>query len=94
MRTFYFVGGPTPGHAEVFFHRLEAAGGPPPGWHIYPHVSADGKALHVVQAGSDESITAHLAQFADIYAATPLIEVFDGNSSPTQFAKEPAHTRA
>jgi hypothetical protein len=92
MRTFYFVGGPTPGHAEAFFDRLEAAGGPPPGWHIYRHVSADGKALHIVQAESDESITSHLAQFADIYHATKPIEVSDGNSTPTQFAKEQAHT--
>jgi hypothetical protein len=94
MRTFYFVGGPIAGHARMFFDRLEAAGGPPPGWHIYPHVSADGKALHIVKTESGESITAHLAQFADIYYATPPIEVSDATSSPAQFAKEPARTGA
>jgi hypothetical protein len=58
MRTFYFVGGPTPGHGEAFFRRLEAAGGPPPGWRIYPHARGDGKALHIVRAESDDSINA------------------------------------
>jgi hypothetical protein len=27
MRTYYFVGGPTPGHTEDFFTRLRATGG-------------------------------------------------------------------
>jgi hypothetical protein len=77
MRTYYFVGGPIPGHAEAFFRRLSQAGGPPPGWHIYPHAEGDGRALHVVRVESAEAIAAHLAQFADIYEATPPIEVVE-----------------
>jgi hypothetical protein len=88
MRTFYFVGGPTPGHAEAFFRRLKAAGGPPPGWRIYPHARGDSKALHIVRAESADSINAHLAQFAEIYEATPPIELADGGSSPAQVAPE------
>jgi hypothetical protein len=84
MRTFYFVGGPTPGHAEAFFRRLEAVGGPPSGWCIYPHACGDGKALHIVRTESDDSINAHLAQFTDIYEATPPIEVTDTSSLPDQ----------
>jgi hypothetical protein len=77
MRTFYFVGGPTPGDAEAFFRRLDAAGGPPLGWRIYPHACGDGKALHIVRAESTNPINAHLAQFADVYEATPPIELAD-----------------
>ena len=77
MHTFYFVGGPKPGHAADFFRRLDAAGGPPPGWSIYPHARGDGKALHIVRTEFAESIDAHLTQFADIYDATPPIELAD-----------------
>ena len=41
MRVFYFVGGPTLGNEVEFYRRLEQAGGPPPGWRIYPHASGD-----------------------------------------------------
>ena len=43
MRTYYFVGGPLPGRMEEFRRRLGAAGGPPTGWLVYPHVSGDGQ---------------------------------------------------
>jgi hypothetical protein len=92
LRTFYFVGGPTPGHADVFFRRLEAAGGPPSGWRIYPYACGDGKALHIVRAESDESINAHLAQFTDVYVATPPIELVDANSFPDERASEARHS--
>ena len=92
MRTFYFVGGPTPGNAEAFFRRLDAAGGPPPGWRIYPHACGDNKALHIVLAESADSINAHLAQFADIYEATPPVELADNGSLPAQLAQEATHS--
>jgi hypothetical protein len=84
MRTFYFVGGPLPGHADEFFRRLAQAGGPPPSWRIYPHASGDGKALHVVRAEAEDAITTHLAQFADIYAASPPTEVVEPPARPTR----------
>lgn len=74
-RLYYFVGGPIPGAAEEFFRRLNAAGGPPAGWSIYPHASHDGNALHVVEVASVDEITAHLAQFADIYRYGPIVEI-------------------
>lgn len=94
MRTFYFVGGPTPGHAEAFFRRLEAAGGPPPGWRIYPHACGDNKALHIVLTESADSINAHLAQFAEIYEATVPIELADTRTSPAGVAHEGTHSSA
>ncbi len=80
MRTFYFVGGPTAGHAEEFFRRLDELGGPPPGWQLYPHADGDGRALHIVRAANEEAITAHLAHFSDIYEATPPTEVIEASS--------------
>ena len=74
-RLYYFVGGPFPGAAEEFFRLLSAAGGPPPGWSIYPHASHDGNALHVVEAASVDEISAHLGQFADIYQHGPIVEI-------------------
>jgi hypothetical protein len=91
MRTFYFVGGPTPGHRDEFFGRLAAAGGTPPGWQISPHAGADGKALHIVQANSEVEIAGHLAQFADIYDATPPVELVDTHQNGRT---EEAHTGA
>jgi hypothetical protein len=82
MHTFYFVGGPTPGDAETFFRRLDAAGGPPRGWRIYPHACGDGKALHIVRAESTDPTNAHLAQFADVYEATPPIELAEAGGLP------------
>jgi hypothetical protein len=77
MKTFYFVGGPTPGRADDFFRRLAEAGGPPPGWQICPFASADGKSLHIVRVDSADAIAAHLAQFADIYESTPPVELVE-----------------
>ena len=78
MHTFYFIGGPTPGNRERFFRRLEAAGGLPAGWSVYPHVSGDDKALHIARVDSEQAIAAHLALFADIYESSKPIEVVDG----------------
>ena len=77
MRTYYFIGGPTPGNQETFFCRLEAAGGLPSGWSIYPHTTGDGKALHIARVESADAIAAHLALFADIYQSTEPVEVID-----------------
>jgi hypothetical protein len=82
MRTFYFVGGPTAGRAEEFFRRLAELGGPPPGWHVYPHASGDGKALRIVQAENEDAIAAHLDHFPGIYEATSPTEVTDGSHRP------------
>ena len=79
MRMYYFIGGPTPGNREVFFRRLEAAGGLPAGWSVYPHISDDDKALHIARVDSEKAIAAHLALFADIYESTNPIEVVDGH---------------
>lgn len=75
MSTYYFVGGPLPGRMDEFRHRLIAAGGPPPGWLIYPHASGDGRALHVVQADSRDAILHHLEAFDGIYAHDDIVEV-------------------
>jgi hypothetical protein len=75
---YYFVGGPLPGKAEEFLRRLNAAGGPPPGWRIYPHASHDGRALHLVEAASLAEITSHLKLFADIYQCGEIIEIVAG----------------
>ena len=91
MARFYFVGGPTPGHAAEFFDRLAAVGGTPPGWQISPHANGDGRALHIVQADSEAAIAAHLAQFADIYEATPPVELVDSHENGHT---EEAHARA
>jgi hypothetical protein len=77
MRTFYFVGGPTPGNEEIFFRRLAAAGGLPAGWSI-PHVGGDGHALHIARVDAADAIAAHLTLFADIYQSTEPIEVTEG----------------
>jgi hypothetical protein len=77
MKMFYFVGGPKPGRADDFFRRLAEAGGPPPGWQIYPFANTDGKALHIVRVDSADAIAAHLAQFADIYESTPPVELVE-----------------
>ena len=75
MKTFYFVGGPTPGQETTFFQRLAEVGGAPADWRIYPHASGDGRALHLVEAGSEEPILTHLAQFEPIYERGPIVEV-------------------
>lgn len=75
MTTFYFVGGPIAGKREEFLRLLIDVGGAPPGWQIYPHASGDGRALHVVETDSEESILAHLANFDPIYDRGPIIEI-------------------
>jgi hypothetical protein len=75
MRIFYFVGGPIGGQEEAFRRRLAEIGGSPPGWQIYPHVSGDGQALHVVSTDAEESIAAHLNNFDPIYTHGPIVEV-------------------
>ena len=52
MRTYCFIGGPTPGNRDVFFRRLEAVG-------VYRrvgpsiHISGDDKALHIARVDSE-----------------------------------------
>jgi hypothetical protein len=75
MRLFYFVGGPIEGQQDMFFRRLSEVGGSPPGWRLYPHVSADGRALHLVEANDEGEIGAHLARFGPIYERGPIVEV-------------------
>jgi len=78
MRKFYFVGGPKTGQSEEFFRRLDEIGGTPAGWHIYPHTVIDGKALHIVDAGSQDEIVEHLQNFQGIYEWTDIIEILEG----------------
>lgn len=75
MKTYYFVGGPTDGHADAFRRRLLAIGGTPPGWQVYPHANGDGQALHIVRTQDKASILAHLAHFRSIYARGRIVEV-------------------
>lgn len=77
MRRYYFVGGPLPGQMNEFRRRLGEAGGPPPGWLVLPHASGDGRALHVVQEESLESVQRHLARFDGIYAHDEIVEVIE-----------------
>jgi hypothetical protein len=77
MQKFYFIGGPREGQAEEFFRRLGQVGGSPRGWEIYPHAARDGKALHVVEAGSKEEILDHLGHFAGIYERTEIVEIVE-----------------
>ena len=74
MKTFYFIGGPTPGREDAFFHRLAQVGGPPSGWSIYPHAT-DGRALHIVRAANEAPIIAHVAQLGPDYERGPIVEV-------------------
>jgi hypothetical protein len=60
---------------DEFLARLRAAGGPPRGWLVLPHARGDGRALHVVEAGSAEEIACHLALFDGIYAHDEIVEV-------------------
>jgi hypothetical protein len=73
--SFYFVGGPLPGRMAEFRRRLDAAGGPPPGWTLYPHANSDGQALHVVTCDRIEEIREHLAHFDGIYTYGEIVQV-------------------
>jgi hypothetical protein len=75
MRRYYFIGGPTEGHQEEFFRRLDNVGGSPPGWRIYPHAAGDGQALHIVETDGEESILAHLAKLEPHYRHGPIVEL-------------------
>jgi hypothetical protein len=75
MKSFYFVGGPKPGMQEKFIQRLEEIGGSPQGWTIFPHVSEDGKALHVVTVESLQDVLEHVAHFNGFYEYGEIIEV-------------------
>jgi hypothetical protein len=77
MKTFYFVGGPKPGKAEEFFRRLTQIGGTPTGWRLYPHADNSGKALHLVDAESEEGIIDHLQHFQDIYERSEIVEIIE-----------------
>lgn len=77
MRTYYFVGGPTPGNEQTFLRRLNEAGGLPDGWSIYPHIAGDGKALHIARIDGADAIVAHLSLFADVYEANEPVEVIE-----------------
>lgn len=77
MRKFYFVGGPQPGYAEEFFRRLEAVGGLPAGWQLYPHAAGDGKALHIAAVESPQEISRHLEHFSDIYECSEIVEIVE-----------------
>ena len=75
MKTFYFTGGPKYGMQEKFFQRLEEIGGMPQGWVIYPHVSEDGKALHIVTVESLQHVLEHATPFDSFYECGEIIEI-------------------
>ena len=77
MKKFYFVGGPKAGQAEEFFRRLNQIGGTPFGWRLYPHAVNDGKALHLVDAESQDEIFTHLQHFHDIYERSEIVEIIE-----------------
>ncbi|HYU71937.1 MAG TPA: hypothetical protein VEL31_04570 [Ktedonobacteraceae bacterium] len=77
MKKFYFVGGPKTGQAEAFFRRLNQIGGTPSGWRLYPHASSDNKALHLVDAESQDDIVRHLEHFQDIYECSEIVEIIE-----------------
>ena len=84
MRLFYFVGGPTEGQQDAFFKRLAKIGGSPPGWRLYPHVGADRRALHLVEASNEGDIDAHLAQFGSLYERGPIVQVVARSESSAE----------
>ena len=75
MKTFHFTGGPKYGMQEKFFQRLKEIGSVPQGWVIYPHVSEDGKALHIVTVESLQDVLEHVAHFDSFYEYGEIIEV-------------------
>jgi hypothetical protein len=77
MKKFYFVGGPKTGQAEEFFRRLNQIGGTPSGWRLYPHAGNSGKALHLVDAESQDDIVHHLEHFQDIYERGEIVEIIE-----------------
>jgi hypothetical protein len=77
MRLFYFIGGPKPGQAVQYLRRLEEIGGNPPDWRVYPLVTSDGKALHLVRVDSPETIQVHLQSLAPYCEYSEINEIFD-----------------
>jgi hypothetical protein len=77
MKKFYFVGGPKTGQADEFFRRLNQIGGTPSGWCLYPHAGNSGKALHLVDAASQDDIVHHLEHFQDIYERGEIVEIIE-----------------
>ena len=75
MKTFHFTGGPKCGIQEKFFQRLKEIGSVPQGWVIYPHVSEDGKALHIVTVESLQDVLEHVAHFDSCDEHDEIIEV-------------------
>ena len=75
MKKFYFVGGPKTGQAEEFFRRLNQIGGSPSGWCLYPHADHSGKALHLIDAESQDDIIRHLEHFQGIYECSEIVEI-------------------
>lgn len=60
---------------EIHTQRLTQVSGSHPNWQIYPHVANDGKALHVANVESLQSILDHLQHFQEIYEYSEIIEV-------------------
>jgi hypothetical protein len=77
MKKFYFVGGPKTGQTEEFFRRLNQIRGTPVGWRLYPHAGNSGKALHLVDAESEDAIINHLEHFHDIYERGEIVEIIE-----------------
>jgi hypothetical protein len=77
MRLFYFIGGPKPGHAAQYWQRLMDLGELPPGWRVYPWISRDGKALHLVHENSPEAIYALLQKLAPFYEYSEIMEIIE-----------------
>ena len=75
MKTFYFTGGPKYGMQEKFFQRLKEISGVPQSWVIYPHVSDDSKALHIVTVESLQDVLEHVAHFNSCDEHDEIIEV-------------------
>jgi hypothetical protein len=75
MKKFYFVGGPKSGQSAEFFRRLKRIGGTPVGWRVYPFIGDDGRALHLVDAASQDEILNHLQHFLDIYERSEIVEI-------------------
>lgn len=80
MKKFYFVGGPKMGQSQEFFRRLGQIGGTPSGWRIYPYAMNDGRALHLVNAESQEQILDHLQHFQDLYEWNEIVEIVEAKS--------------
>jgi len=75
MITFNFTGDPKYGKQEKFFQRLKEISGVPQSWVIYPHVSDDSKALHIVTVESLQHVLEHATPFDSFYEYGEIIEI-------------------